>query len=191
MIVINSMTNVTIPETLGLSVLGLLVVFLVLVFLMAIIYIMTAVIRKASKKPVAVAGDAAVSAAPPPVDPPQLPQQPQPPQVDQISVAPAVELKSSAPKKYRVIVNGMEYEVEDESVDTVLNSTDAGSTVPIAPPEDFSAAPAAPAAKSVTSASTLEFSGVKKFKVIVDGTEYGVDAEMGDFSAKSGSGRAQ
>ena len=48
--VVRPMENITIPESLGLSVLGLIIVFLVLVFLMVIIYIMTAVARKGKKK---------------------------------------------------------------------------------------------------------------------------------------------
>ena len=57
-------SNMTIPESLGISVLGMIIVFLVLVFLMVIIYIMTSIIKRFSAKTPAAVANAGVSAAP-------------------------------------------------------------------------------------------------------------------------------
>ena len=203
MTIANSMTDVTIPESLGVSLLGLCVVFLVLVFLMVIIYIMSAIYKKASAKPTT-AGE--TSAAPAPsadVPPPTqavaataaITQAPaEAASAEQVTAAPAAPVaaqKPSAPKKYRVIVNGKEYEVDAETGDTAPVLT---ASEPEAPAVSVDTAPevqSPPVARSPAQASKLEFSGIKKFKVVVDGKEYEVDAEMVDTAKKSETGRAQ
>ena len=202
MIVINSMTNVSIPESLGVSVLGIIVVFLVLVFLMVIIYIMTAVYKKSSKKPAtaAAAADKSVSSAPPPPAdlPPAGPTPTDPVPDDPVPAAPASAEQTSAPvaapepsvpKKYRVIVNGMEYEVDAETGDSASYQTLSEPESPLVSVDAVPEAQAAPMVQAVLSSAqgqTFEFSGIRKFTVVVDGKEYEVDAEMGDPATKSG-----
>jgi len=189
--IVNSMTDVTVVESLGISVLGMLVVFLVLVFLMAIIYIMTAIIRIASNKPAA-AGETSLASAPAlPAETPQTDQAvAATAAIAQASAAtePAVPPKPSVPKKYRVIVNGTEYEVDAETGDAAASPT---VSEPETPAVSVDAAPEAAAVRPSARASTLEFSGIRKFKVVIDSKEYEVDAEMGETVNKPVTGRAQ
>ena len=117
MIAINAFTNVSIGESFGLSVLGMFVVFLVLVFLMIVIYIMTAIIRKLSVKSVAATASATDPSAPEASVPAvQAPAEP--------AAAPIPVTEIIESKKYRVIVNGREYEVGADICDIV---SDPGS----------------------------------------------------------------
>ena len=200
MTTVNSMTNVTIPETLGVSLLGMFVVFLVLVFLMVIIYIMAGVYKKASGKPAKAQADTP-SAAPvtamddlPPASP--IPAEPvlaaQTAQaVTEQSAAPAAEPMPSVPKKYRVIVNGTEYEVDAETGDSAASLSPSEPESPAVSVDAAPESPAAPAVRPPAQAATPEFSGIRKFMVVVDGKEYEVDAEMGGTANKSDTGRAQ
>lgn len=64
------MNDISVVESVGVSILGIAIVFLVLVVLMAVIYIMTAVTRRNSQKAQPAAASAAVAApAPAPAAP--------------------------------------------------------------------------------------------------------------------------
>ena len=198
MIIAAVRVDVTIPETLGLSVLGMVIVFIILVFLMVIIYIMTAIIKKLTNKPIAVTESAH---APSTVLPPGE-------QISDAAVSPAStaeatvetapiledsaaihyrEPKFSTARKYRVVVNGFEYEVDAATGEAVpgssasepLDSATLGQAVPATTEETH--APMATAAQ--------EFSGVRKYRVVVNGLEYEVDAATGDTITISGSER--
>ena len=181
MIAITAMTNISIPESLGLSALGLLIVFIVLIFLMVIIIIMTAIIRKLSKKPAMVAVDAGNQAAPPlpdgssadilaPPAPVTEATAPSTPEISEPIAAPTPAPKFVDAKKYRVIVNGYEYIVDAET----------GETTPASPaPEPVASAPIPEPEFTEVPFSAPVSSETRKYKVIVDGVEYVVDAETG------------
>ena len=133
MIAAEAMTKISIPESLGLSVLGLVIVFIVLVFLMVIIYVMTAIIRKISSKPATVIGRVDVPIQPvSKVDTKSDTPLPAAPvteaSVDTVSVlaepaaAPATDPEFLAARKYRVVVDGVEYEVDAEMEGSVFQS---------------------------------------------------------------------
>ena len=183
------MENITIPESLGLSVLGMLIVFTVLVFLMAIIYIMTSIIRKTKNKQ-----EKTISGADAPAEPP-LPTLP-PIEVDLQKTAataadtgqapitetgrqtarPASQLEAAelrqgdvvfreqpVQRRYKVIVDGVEYEVGAQTDETV-----------------------AVRAAQPSPASQQQAKTIRKYRVVVDGAEYEVDAETDGATGKSG-----
>ena len=140
MIVLNAKTNVTVLESLGLSVLGMVIVFIVLVFLMVIIIIMTAIIKKTSGRPATVIGTAdsstvAVSPKEPIFDAPvhdaPAPEATYEAESTQASFAydettPAQIYPSV--RKYRVIVNGEEYDVDADMCDSdMMSETERGN----------------------------------------------------------------
>ena len=194
MILAAAMEKVTIPESLGLSLLGMVIVFFVLIFLMAIIYIMTAIIRRASSKPAMAEGSAGLKAEALTVGgQPQAARtavdslhkepssaatsstttvaagqstaaKPEEPVAPSVPDAPAIEVFTA--KKYKVIVNGSEYEVDAETGEIVPG--------PAAP------APEAPIEAPVSGAPAIEVFTAKKYRVIVNGSEYEVDAGTGE-----------
>ena len=133
MIAAVEMRVVKFPESLGLSVLGMVIVFIVLIFLMVIIYVMTAIIKKISSRPTTVIGSAEVPPEPlPHVDTTFITSVPATPvleaSVETVSVhaepatAPDPDSEFFAVKKYRVIVDGVEYEVDADMEDTDYQS---------------------------------------------------------------------
>ena len=202
----SDLTNISIPKALWLSLLGMVIVFVVLVFLMVIIYVMTGIIRRFSGKPVAAAAGAGPAGAPPPeigriADAPEPPTPVQDAAQDAArDAASAVSLASAsasdlpapapaplreyrAPQKYRVIVNGVEYEVDAETGEGSPDSTAPAPDTPATPEQDIPA-PDAPA-----SAPPMDAEVTRKFRVIVNGAEYEVDAQVGQTINESGSGK--
>ena len=188
-----AMENVSITEALGLSVLGMIIVFVVLIFLMAIIFVMTAIIRKrrTSEKLSTAAG-----VAKSPAQPEQLTQTTDSSTLqtsEQDSDSPVSSTSTPAPdplavedriRTYRVVVGGVEYKVEAEVEETATEEGTPSAPVQAAPATQAPEAPASvPAA---TPAGSKAFSGSRKFKVVVNGVEYDVGAQSGTAAHNSG-----
>ena len=208
MIAATEMTDITIPTSLGLSVLGMVIVFFVLVFLMVIIIVMTAIIRRLSTRAATAIGSADGSAVPfqhiePVSDVPVSAVQaleetaaaessPEPEAAP--ATAPEAAVTTSpepypvfpVTRKYRVIVDGAEYEVDAESGESVPTFSAPEPAAAAAPVKAVQAATAVPADSSV---AVSELKGVRKYRVVVNGVEYEVDAETENTVNQSGTGR--
>ena len=193
-----AMKNVSIPDAFGLSVLGLIIVFVVLVFLMIIIYVMTAIIRK--RKTSEKLKDAA-GVADSPAQPEQLSQMPDSDALqisEKDSESPVSSPPSPAPgplavelrvRTYRVVVGGVEYEVEAELGESAHEEGVPGDPNGAAPAVQVPAASvsAAPTSAPATiPAGSKAFSGSRMFKVVVNGVEYDVGAQSGTAAHNSG-----
>ena len=190
-----AMENITIPVSFGLSLLGMVIVFIVLIFLMVIIYIMTALIRKTTAKPAMAEGnadlaeafeitgeqsqDALIPADSLQVEPSSSPAlQTEPEAVEpsaaaepeEPSVSDVLTVEVITVKKYRVVVNGAEYEVDSETGEIV-----PGLAAP-APESEASEEPA------VSDGAEIEIYTEKKYRVVVNGMEYVVGSETGEIA---------
>ena len=213
MVAAADMTNISIPGSFGISVLGMVIVFIVLIFLMIIVYIMTAIVRKVAAKPAAAAVTAGAAAVSPAtietkavamavagLEPgseaeaesaSDVPEDSDFTDEPELPYPAATDVEAPSSRKYRVIVNGVEYEVDAGTGDTTLSST-------LDMPTAAEAAETKPRHDAVTQASTAlptasafesESTGIRKFKVIVNGAEYEVDSETSPASPETGTGR--
>ena len=173
--------EISVVDSLGLSVLGIVIVFAVLAFLMALLYLMPVVLKAFKGKS---AGD--VRPAPGGVKSPQAEPSPaaaaQPAETgpepapdnqlkpaEEVAAAPESISESALPKNYKILLAGVEYDVETE-----ISAQKAPKTVSAPAP---AAAPSG-AVPSNPQKGGSAGAGHKKFKIILNGVEYDVDSEL-------------
>ena len=165
--------KVSIPEALGISVLGIAVVFVVLVFLMCITYILAAIFKSRNAKKaleaVAVKGAATPAAAVNDV------AQPISPQAD---AAVATTLAPQADSAGATIAPVAAPAIAPSA--TPAAATPAATTPAVAPaPSRTAALPQPVPSKTDTPYQrTTAHGGSGKYRVVIDGVDYSVDAEV-------------
>ena len=150
--IVLAMDDVTVVESLGLSVLGIIMVFLVLVFLMAIVMIMTHVMKKSAKIAAAKTSKPADSKAQGASSMPDAQETVASANANSESLSNVADTQSEPPDSATVqaLENAYISEEETTSADDDLLAPDSADPVP------------------------------GKYRVIINGVEYEVDAEMGE-----------
>ena len=175
--------DISIIDSLGLSLLGIGIVFAVLVFIMIVVYLMPIILRKNERKPARdtarnaekedrsdkpepealKGGDGSTQVAEREMK--NVPAEPETQTVNETSGE--ISLPDNLPKKYRILLGDIEYEVDSELSEQSKERSNAVE----------SPAPACLEIQKAPAAVHQDIS-LKKFRVTVSGVEYDVDSEI-------------